>query len=435
MLGRADGALVARARELPGLGLVLDDARFGERLKELLPDLDVRSARAVYLRYRAPTSCLVAYRVLGRAGELDVHAVAWARSATEKLAKARARAERARPPRLFVLEDVAVVVAVFPEDRRLRVLARLVKPRAGRELLTSLLGRDPGRDAPLLRLRYKPERRWVGQLALDGGPAAVVKAYAADGFAAAQGGSRAWVDRPPLRVPKLLGALPDRGLVALEWIAGRALGEALLYGQAEASEVALAGEALACVHVQPASGLLARTPRQHAEHVRTVAAALGLVQPALAARAERLGREISERLAARPGGTTPVHGDFNADQVLLADGRAALIDFDEAALAEPAADLGSFVADLERHACAGRLPPGRAEALGQALLEGYAQRAPPPARGELALHAAAALFSLAPHFFRERDPEWLERTEAVLDRVGSLLPGRAAARAAAERPK
>src|SRR5262249_1011226 len=69
---------------------------------------------------------------------------------------------------------------------------------------------------------------------------------------------------------------------------------------------------------------------------------------------------------------------------------------------------------------------GRAEALGHALLEGYARRAAPPARGDLALHTAAALFCLAPHFFRGRDPHWPERTEAVLDRIESLLPGRAA---------
>src|SRR5262245_33800708 len=108
MLGRADEALVARARDPPGLGLVRDVDRFGERLKEILPGLDARSARALYLRYRPPTSCLVAYRALCRTGELDVHAVAWARGATEKLAKARARAERAMPPRLCVLEDAAV---------------------------------------------------------------------------------------------------------------------------------------------------------------------------------------------------------------------------------------------------------------------------------------------------------------------------------------
>ena len=425
MLGRAERALIEREPDLPGLGLVLDGERFGERLAELLPDEDVRVARAVYLRYKPRTSCLVAYRVLCRDGELDVHAVARASHAPEKLDKARARARRREPPpRLFVLDDHAVVVAVFPEDNELRVLARLAEPEARRGLIGDLLGVHAGGD--LVRLRYKPERRWVGRLAAPEGPTVVLKAYASAGFEAALRGSVGWQDQPPLRVPRLLGALPEHRVAALEWIAGRPLGSALLGGEAGPGEVALAGEALARVHGQPTRDLLVRTPREQADHVLSVAAALGFVQPALSARADRLGREVSQRLAVRPPGAMPVHGDFHAGQVLLANGAAALIDFDEAALAEPAADLASFRADLERQACAGRLPPGRAEALAQALLEGYARRAAPPPDGELALHTAAALFGIAPHFFRDRDPEWPERTAAVLDRIESLLRGRTA---------
>lgn len=425
MLGRAERALVGRERDVPGLGLVLDDERFCERLGELLPGKNVRAARAVYLRYKPQTSCLVSYRVLCRDGELDVHAVARASGTAEKLEKVRARASRrGTPRRLFVLDDHAVMVAVFPEDNELRVLARLAEPEARRGLIGDLLGVHAGGD--LVRVRYKPERRWVGRLTTPEGPTAVVKAYASAGFEAALRGSVGWQDQPPLRVPRLLGALPKHRVAALEWIAGRPLGEALLGGEAGPGEVALAGEALACVHGQPTRGLRARTPRERADHVVSVAAALGFVQPALSARADRLGREVSERLVARPPGAIPVHGDFHAGQVLLADGAAALIDFDEAVLAEPEADLASFLADVERHACAGRLSPGRAEALAQALLEGYARRAVPPPDGEVALHTAAALFGIAPHFFRDRDPEWPERTEAVLDRIESLLRGRAA---------
>src|SRR5712691_115090 len=150
MLGRAESALIGRERDLPGLGLVLDDERFCERLAELLPDKDVRAARAVYLRYKPRMRCLVSYRVLCRDGELDVHALARVSGAREKLDKARARAGRRDPPRLFVLEDRAVVVAIFPEDDELPVLARLVEPEARRKLLGTLLGRDPGPDAPLV---------------------------------------------------------------------------------------------------------------------------------------------------------------------------------------------------------------------------------------------------------------------------------------------
>jgi aminoglycoside phosphotransferase (APT) family kinase protein len=431
MLARAERTLVEREPDLPGLGLVLDDARFCERLTGLLPDEGVRAARAVYMRYKPRTSCLVAYRVLARDGELDVHAVARARGARDKLGKARERAARRDgPPRLFVLEDPPVMVAAFPEDAELRVLARLAAPGPRRRLLGRLLGRDPGTDDAPVRLRYKPERRWVGRLTTRAG-AVVVKAYAPAGFEGVLRGSRAWRDQPPLRVPRLLGARPERAVLALEWIAGRALGEALLAGEAGPREVALAGEALACLHRQPAVAL-PRTASAEADRVTAVAAALGFVQPNLAARADRLGRKVSGRLAAPPLALAPTHGDFHAGQVLIADGSAALIDLDEAALGEPEADLASFVAHLERHACAGRLSSGRADALRDALLEGYARKAALPSDGRLVAHTAAALFRIAPHFFRERDPEWPQRTEAVLDRIEALLrgPGARAARPA-----
>jgi Ser/Thr protein kinase RdoA (MazF antagonist) len=426
MLGRVEAALVDRERDLPGLGLVLDDEAFGERLAELLPDQAVRSAHAVYMRYKPRTSCLVSYRVLCRDGEVDVHALARASGAREKLEKARARAQRHSPPRLFVLEDRAVLVAVFPEDGELRVLARLAEPDARRELLGRLLGCHPGPDGRLVRVRYKPERRWVGRLELGGGSAVALKAYASPGFEPALRGIRAPVDRPPLRTARLLGALPERRLIALEWIEGRVLSEALLDGQAGPPEVALAGEALACVHCQPASGLPVGTPAGQARRVLAAATAVGFVQPELSARAEHLAREVCDRLVTQVSAVAPTHGDFHAGQVLLADGAVALIDFDGAVLAPPAADLASFMAHLEWLACKGRLSSARAEALGHALLEGYQRRAAPPPKSELTPNRAAALLRIAPHFFRDRDPEWPERTEAVLDRIASLLRGGAA---------
>lgn len=434
MLGRAELALVERERELPGLGLLLDDERFCERLARLLPDRDVRAARGVYLRYKPRTSCLVSYRVLGRDGELDVHALARGRSG-DKLAKPRRSAGRHDRPRLFVLQDDAVVVALFPEDNELRVLARLVEPSTRRALLGRLLGRDAGVDGRLARVRYKPERRWVGRLTPDAGPTTVVKAYTRAGLEAALRGSRAWIDRPPLRVARLLGALPEHGLIALEWIAGRVLGEALREDQAGPREVALAGEALACIHGQPASGLPTEGPSAQARRVLAASAAVGFVQPELFARAARLARVAADRLAAQAVAAVSTHGDFHAGQVLLADGAAAVIDFDKAVLGAPVSDLASFLAHLEWQAGAGS--DRQTEALGQALLDGYARRAPLPADGELALNTAAALFRIAPHFFRDRDPAWPERTEAVLDRIESLLGGRTARAtgpAIAERP-
>jgi aminoglycoside phosphotransferase (APT) family kinase protein len=428
MLSPADRALVRREPGLPGLGLVLDTDRVLERLAEAWPEAELRSARAVYLRYKPRTSCLVAYRVAGRQGERDVHAIARAAAATDKIDKVHERARRRHgKPGLFVLDDCAVVVSVFPEDARLPVLRRLAEPEGRRQLLGRLLHDRPP-VADLVRLRYKPERRWVGRASCADGPDVVLKAHAAAGFDAGLRGSLAWADRPPLVVPRLLGALPEHGLLAFEWVAGRGLGEALVSGAAGEADVRLAGEALAHVHEAPPTGVLPRGPLAEAHHVLSVAAALAFVQPALAARAEYLGREIAARLAAQPQGATLIHGDFHAGQVLLAGETAAVLDFDEAALADPAADLGSFLAHLERDACAGRLAPDRVGALGEALLEGYGRGAARPSDGALALQSAAMLFRVAPEFFRDRDPVWPERTEAALDRVEAHLSGRVAAR-------
>ena len=419
MLRRAEAALVEREPEIPGLGLLLDDEAFGELLAELLPDRGVRSARAVYLRYKPRTSCLVSYRVLGREGELDVHAQARSSVTRQKLEKARARAGRHDPARLFVLEDRATVVAVFPEDGELRVLARLAEPSTRGELLGRLLGRDPRVDGSLVRVRYKPERRWVGRLALGDGSAVALKAYAPAGFESALRGSRAFIDEPPLRAPRLRGALPERRLIAVEWIAGRALAEALREGQAGAREVALAGEALACVHGQRPAGLPAETPARRAHRVLAAAAAVCSVQPELSARVARLAREVTDGLVAQVGAVAPTHGDFHAGQVLVAHGVAAVIDFDEAVQGAPASDLASFIAHLEWQA--GAASGSLIEGLERALLDGYSRRAALPPNEELALSTGAALFRIAPHFFRNRHPEWPERTEATLDRIEALL--------------
>jgi Ser/Thr protein kinase RdoA (MazF antagonist) len=354
--------------------------------------------------------------------------VARARDASDKLDKARARARRSGsggPRRLFVLDDSAVVVAVFPEDKELRVLARLATAGSRRGVLRRVLG-PAYRESELVRLRYKPERRWVGRLSTDEGAVAVVKAYAPASFEAALRGSNAWRDQAPRRVPQVLGSSREHGLVVLEWIAGQPLAEGLLRGEAGAPEVAVTGEELACVHGQSAAGLVRRTPLDQADHALAVAREIAFVLPGLSARAERLAGEISNRLLGRAEGMAPVHGDFNAGQVVLMDDRAALIDFDEAAVAEPAADLGSFAADLERHACTGGLASARVQELSAALLEGYARRAALPPDTVITLYTAAALFSLAPHVFRTRDPLWPQRAEVMLDRVDALLHGRSA---------
>ena len=56
-----------------------------------------------------------------------------------------------------------------------------------------------------------------------------------------------------------------------------------------------------------------------------------------------------------------------------------------------------------------------------ALIEEYcvATRCNLPARFDL--YVAAGLLRLAPHAFRDREPDWPERTQAILERVEEMV--------------
>jgi aminoglycoside phosphotransferase (APT) family kinase protein len=130
---------------------------------------------------------------------------------------------------------------------------------------------------------------------------------------------------------------------------------------------------------------------------------------------------LASRLAELPPTDRQLHGDFYAKQVLLRPDGVAVLDFDEAARGDPGHDLGLFLAHLEWDALRGRVRSDPVEALGAALLEGY--RAARRRAYSLSpdLYAAAGLLRLAPHPFRNREPDWPERTAALLDRAEEFL--------------
>jgi aminoglycoside phosphotransferase (APT) family kinase protein len=135
------------------------------------------------------------------------------------------------------------------------------------------------------------------------------------------------------------------------------------------------------------------------------AAVIGDVLPALRPRVETLVRRLGDDMP--PGGElVPAHGDFHVDQLLLANGHMAVIDFDQMCLAEPALDLATYAADVVR----GRDSDLAAiEAVLEPLLDGYGGR---PAG--LDWHLAAAIMGRAAHPFQRQVPGWEERVEAMV---------------------
>jgi hypothetical protein len=425
MLSSADAALVRRDPALPGLATVLDPDALVAALSRLLPAADLGPARSTYVRYKSGANCLVAYRIELAGVEVDVHAKAHRPDAEDKLRKARERPARPGPlgPGRVILKDQAVVVSVFPNDRELKALPRLDDPAERASLLRRVVPHQPRLWGGAMRqLHYKPERRYVARILAEDGSSATLKLYDEPSFGTARANAVALESRGPLRLAARLGRSERRRLVAFEWLPGRSLSEALADPTLGAAAGATVGAALAELHGQEPAGLAQLTREQEAATLVALAPEIGFVCPELAERARGLAERLADVLVREPPVNGPTHGDFSADQVLLDGDTAAILDLDRAARGDPAADLGLFIAHLERDALRGRLAPGRVEPLRDALLDGYRADSHTLPPGRVELYTAVGLLRLAPDPFRCREPDWPAQTAAILERAEAICP-------------
>jgi aminoglycoside phosphotransferase (APT) family kinase protein len=129
-----------------------------------------------------------------------------------------------------------------------------------------------------------------------------------------------------------------------------------------------------------AGGLPLRTPDDDVAAVRRDAAWVAFAMPAEAGAVGEVERSLTaELLALEPRAPALCHGDAALDQVLLDDaGGFGLVDFDDAAVGDPYADLGTMVAALPRDApglyADAAAKPGPATA----YLEGWLERSGGP---------------------------------------------------------
>ena len=423
MLSSHNAELARRDSALPGLALLLDPEAFAAALRKALPGTDVGEARVTYVRYRPERYCLVLYGLRVTGTEVDVYAKAH-RVNSRKLSKSRERQKVRGPlgPGGVILDDLAIAVNAFPNDYKLDALARLVDEEARKGMLRELVSDRPDLwKAAVRTLRYKPESHHVAKAATDGSERAILKFYNEREYSAGLRGARAFVSQGPLRVARLLGLSNRNCILAFEWLSGPRLGEAILDPKLGFGAVATVGAALAELHAQNPEGLKWWSRDAEATALLRTAAKLGFVGPHLARQADELARRIAARLVHEPPVNRPIHGDFSANQVLLADDGAGIVDLDTAARGDPAADLGNFIAKLERAALHGELSRSRVEALSDALLEGYrvATQRPVPARIEL--YTAAGLLRRASRSFQHLAPQWPERIQATVERAEAIL--------------
>jgi aminoglycoside phosphotransferase (APT) family kinase protein len=100
---------------------------------------------------------------------------------------------------------------------------------------------------------------------------------------------------------------------------------------------------------------------------------------------------------------------------MMEGNQVIVVDFDSAAMGDPASDLSSFVAGIEFDTLLGRIPPARAEnAIGE-FLDAYGRASGRRLSPIFNIHVAASLLRLAPFPFRNRYSDWHQLTHKVID--------------------
>lgn len=413
MLSTDDAALVARD-PLPGLGLVLDADAAAQAFADTFPTLDVRGATPTYVRYKEATNCLAGYRLSCADGLGDAYLRTHARPGDPKLQKILGAAGQCA-----AAVDAHTVAVVRPYDSELPVLARLADQVRGSRLLARLLG--VAADWRLHRVRYNPERRWVGWLEASGHAPLALKAQRDAAHRRAVAGARAFA-AAGLPAAALVAKSDRHGVTVYQWLSGPTVAQHLTSsadppaagggraGRSATAALRAVGQVLAAVHANPDAGRsLARGP---AEEVALAAAARTVASlcPSLSSRIDAL---TTLDLGAGASRERLLHGDFSLDQVVLGPSGPAFVDFDRAARGDPHIDLAQVLADLAVRRLTG--PRGGEGAVADAVLAGYEAAGGHTEPRVLAALTAGRLLRLASEPFRRRQPGWAAATEAIVE--------------------
>jgi aminoglycoside phosphotransferase (APT) family kinase protein len=392
----ADHAIAARDPWLPHLPVVLDDEELTAYLRRTWhagsqpPD----AARVTYLRYKPRTQVVAAVEL--STDDRTTTALLAATSDRTRTKRAKLVAHAARRGIAPLAGDGGRGPLVMPigADRHLPACDRL--PTYLRRLDRDLRGAD------LDVLAYKPHRRLVLRVDVEGEPRAVLKVHRpaaiADIAATLRWAAERGSDRLPL--PELVGIDARHGIAVTAWVPGGALHEQ--EPDRRRATLRAIGKVLGRLHRRDAAGL----PPRDLDRDVGAPAAIRWLRPELQAIVE------STLAAARPGSgpATPVHGDLSPDQVIHGPDGVALIDLDRSGTGSPAADLASWVAAQlaadPLHEDGLRLPP--------ALLDGYLGVGGPATAEDVARHLPTQILRRLSDPFRSRLPDWPQRVEALV---------------------
>ena len=130
-----------------------------------------------------------------------------------------------------------------------------------------------------------------------------------------------------------------------------------------------------------------------------------------------LARELYQQLPQEPPSFT--HSDLKADHLWVTPNGLTLIDFDTCSLADPASDIGKFLADLRWwYAVYGQAGVEQAQ---KQFISGYAPEAQEARLARSRLYEALILVKITVRRVPLFDRDWVERTEWLVDRAGQII--------------
>ncbi len=257
----------------------------------------------------------------------------------------------------------------------------------------------------------RPERLYAKTFASERGPRV---------YAAIKAIETACACGEDVRLPEPVGYLPQLKLLLQREVPGLPVTREILDGNQQlASKVA---DALYALH---SSGL--DLPRQHdfdreLQPLEDRVERLCVAVPALAGVARRC-LALLQRGAeqAWPWRWRPIHRDFYHDQILVGEHGLSLLDFDDAAMSEPAVDVANFLAHLQLLSLQQTGTPEALSDVATAFEARYRQLDPDLDAGLLRFLQGATLLRLAEIHLPRNMGEWL--AGRLLDESERLLRG------------
>lgn len=379
--------------------------------------------RILDVKYEPGDYCTVLYQLGER---LVIGTISWGEADDEL------------PPAQHVIESLGMQIYLFEHDPALPGLEVARDPQALARALNDALPECQGGVARVLHcrttiLRYRPGRRctlridaWLRDTASGARTRRTFfgKLYHSYAKAApAYQELQLLGESAPARTGHVILArpaafLPDLLMILQEPVSGTALDLLIEYVSGAATNgdtrgeagIAQAGPALAAVHT---AGLTAGRERPIAKEVKRFskrAERIAVVDPALGAQLGELATALAAGLAQLPewgAELSLVHGDCKPNQFLIGPDGVAILDFDHCGMADPANDVGTFLATLRqlgiRHRLKQRDPAAATLRVGwlleqeQRFLDGYcaASAREPQFRLRAAWYEAAALLRKA----------------------------------------